>query len=48
MACEVHHRLPDGRWVVDLLRAPEDRLVLESLDFDQPLSALYANVALEE
>jgi len=46
--CEVHRRLPDGRWLTDLLRRPEARLRLESIDFDQPLSAIYTNVSFEE
>ena len=45
--CEVHRRLPDGRWLTDLLRQVDARLRLESIDFDQPLAALYANVSLE-
>lgn len=45
--CEVHRRLEDGRWLTDLLREPEARLRLESIGFDQPLSALYSNVALD-
>lgn len=46
--CEVHRRLDDGRWLTDLLRHPEARLRLESIGFDQPLSALYAGIHLEE
>ncbi len=46
--CEVHCRLSDGRWLTDLLRQPDARLRLESIDFDQPLSALYVGVSLEE
>lgn len=41
-------RLSDGRWLTDLLRHPEARLRLESIDLDQPLSAIYANVRVEE
>ncbi len=48
MVCHVHRRQPDGRWITDILQQPEERLVLDSCGFDQPLSALYANVALEE
>jgi Uma2 family endonuclease len=44
--CEVHRRLDDGRWLTDLLRTPEARLRLVSILFDQPLSALYANIAV--
>ncbi|MCP4660571.1 MAG: Uma2 family endonuclease [bacterium] len=46
--CEVHRRLSDGRWLTDLLRHPEARLRLESIVFDQPLAAIYANVRFEE
>lgn len=46
--CEVHRRLDDGRWLTDLLRRGESRLRLESIGFDQPLSAIYANVSFEE
>lgn len=46
--CEVHHRLDDGRWLTDLLRQPEARLRLESIGFDQPLSAIYSGVQIEE
>lgn len=42
--CEVHRRLDDGRWLTDLLRTPDARLRLSSIGFDQPLSALYANI----
>ncbi len=47
MLCQVHRRQPDGRWITDILQQPDERLVLDSCGFDQPLSALYANVALE-
>lgn len=46
--CEVHRRLDDGRWLTDLLREEDARLKLASIGFDQPLSALYANVGFEE
>jgi Uma2 family endonuclease len=46
MYCEVHRRLDEGRWLVDLLREPEAVLHLESIGFAQPLAVLYANVAL--
>ncbi len=46
--CEVHRRLDDGRWLTDLLRQADARLRLESIGFDQPLSAIYANVSFEE
>ena len=45
--CEVHRRLGDGRWLTDLLRQANARLRLESIGFDQPLSAIYANVSFE-
>jgi len=45
--CEIHRRLDGGQWLVDLLRQPESRLRLKSIGFDQPLSAIYANVAFE-
>jgi Uma2 family endonuclease len=47
MYCEVHRRLDEGRWLVDLLRQPEAVLKLDSIGFAQPLSVLYAGVALE-
>ncbi len=46
--CEVHRRLDDGRWLTDLLRRGESRLRIESIGFDQPLSAIYAGVRFEE
>ncbi len=46
--CEVHRRLDGGRWLTDLLRRPEARLRLESIGFDQPLSAVYSNVSFIE
>jgi Uma2 family endonuclease len=46
--CEVHRRLDGGRWLTDLLRQAGARLRLESIGFDQPLSAIYANVSFEE
>ncbi|NJL29625.1 MAG: Uma2 family endonuclease [Thermoanaerobaculia bacterium] len=46
--CEVHRRLDDGRWLVDLLRWPDARLRLESIGFDQPLAAIYAGIGLGE
>lgn len=45
--CEAHRRLDNGRWLVDLLRRPEARLQLESIGFDQPLSAIYDHVVFE-
>ncbi len=46
--CEVHRRLPDGRWLTDLLRQEDARLRLESLGFDQPLSEIYTSVRFED
>ena len=46
MFCEVHRRLDEGRWLVDLLRQPDAVLRLDSIGFAQPLAVLYANVAL--
>lgn len=46
--CEVHRRLDDGRWLTDLLRRADARLRLESIGFDQPLSAIYTNVRFDE
>jgi len=46
--CEVHRRTPDDRWIVDLLRRPDDRLRLTSVSLDVPLSTVYAHVPLEE
>ncbi len=46
--CEVHRRLDGGRWLTDLLRQGDARLRLESIGFDQPLSAIYVNVRFED
>jgi Uma2 family endonuclease len=46
--CEVHRRLDGGRWLTDLLRQDGAHLRLESIGFDQPLSAIYANVSFKE
>ncbi|WP_431855472.1 Uma2 family endonuclease [Azospirillum sp.] len=43
---EVHRRLDDTRWQVDLLTEPEDVLRLDSVGYAQPLALLYANVDL--
>lgn len=43
---EVHRRLDDARWQVDLLVEPEHVLRLDSLGFEAPVAALYANVDL--
>lgn len=44
--CEVHRRLDDTRWQVDLLTEPEHVLRLDSIGYAQPLALLYANVDL--
>jgi Uma2 family endonuclease len=46
MYCEVHRRLDESRWLVDLLRQPEAVLKLDSIGFARPLGVLYANVPL--
>jgi Uma2 family endonuclease len=46
--CEVHRRGGSGRWVVDLMRRPDDQLRLETVGLDVPLSTIYANIPLEE
>lgn len=43
---EVHRRLDDTRWQVDLLVEAEDVLRLDSLGFEAAVAALYANVDL--
>lgn len=45
--CEIHRRLEGERWTVELLQEPEARLRLDSIGFDLPLAAIYANVPLE-
>lgn len=45
--CEVHRRTANG-WLTELLLQPEARLRLPSIDFDQPLSAIYANIRFEK
>jgi Uma2 family endonuclease len=45
---EVHRRLEDNRWLVDLVRRPEARLRLESIGLDVALADIYAGVPLEE
>jgi Uma2 family endonuclease len=47
MFCEVHRRVGD-MWRTDLLRDPNARVVLESVDLDIPLGELYAGIPLEE
>ena len=46
--CEVHRRFDESRWQTDLLRTPESFLRLASIEFSQPLSALYRKVVLTE
>ena len=48
MVCHIHRRQPDGRWITDILQQPDERLGPDSCGLDQPLSVLYANVALED
>ncbi len=43
---EVHRRLDATRWQSDLLVTAEDRLRLDSIAVEVPVSALYANVDL--
>ncbi|MBP2315278.1 Uma2 family endonuclease [Azospirillum soli] len=43
---EVHRRLDDTRWQVDLLVEDADVLTLDGVGFEAPVSALYANVDL--
>ncbi|WP_448202557.1 Uma2 family endonuclease [Azospirillum sp. sgz302134] len=45
---EVHRRLDATRWQVDLLVEAEDALRLDSVGFEAPVAALYANVDLPE
>lgn len=45
MYCEVHRRLDGDRWLTDLLRNSKSRLRLTSIDFDQKLETIYANVS---
>ncbi len=45
--CELHRRLDEKRWLVDLVRQPEAKVSLESIGLDLPLSEIYANVAFE-
>lgn len=45
--CEVHRRFDRDRWQTDLLRTGDAELKLASIDFAQPLSALYRKVAFE-
>ena len=45
---EVHRRLDADRWQTDLIRGPDGRLRLDSIDLDILLSLLYARVPLED
>ena len=45
---EVHRRLGDDRWLVDLLRDEEDDLRIDSIGLSIPLGLVYANVALAD
>lgn len=46
--CEVHRRLDQTRWLSDILTEREERLVLESCGFDEPLAEIYAGVVLAD
>ena len=46
--CEVHRRLDEERWLVDLVRGRDAVLRLESCGLEQPLAALYTHIALDE
>lgn len=47
MFIEVHRRQPGDGWVVDLLRRPEDVLVLESIGARIGLGDLYRDIPLD-
>ena len=44
--CEVHRRLPGGRWITDLLLDRDARLRLEIAGLDLPLAVIYAQSGL--
>lgn len=44
---EIHRRLAGGRWQLDLLIHPEERLILDSCGLDVALAELYEGVDLE-
>lgn len=45
---EIHHRQDGGRWLVDLLRDPDARIVLDSIGLDTSVAAIYANVSFDQ
>jgi Uma2 family endonuclease len=47
MYCEVHRKVEKSRWLTDLLLRPDASLRLESIDFEQPLSVIYARTGLQ-
>ncbi len=47
MFCELHRRLEDGRWIVELGLQPKATVRLEAIDVDITLSEIYANVSLD-
>lgn len=46
MFCEIHRRLDEERWIVELLLTPDSTLRLESIAVEVSLDDVYANVAL--
>lgn len=46
--CELHRRLGDDRWLVDLILELEARIELESLGVELPVAWIYANVTFAE
>ena len=45
--CEIHRRLDEARWQVDLLSTPDALVRLDTVSLEVPLQALDANVPLE-
>ena len=45
---EIHRRQDGGRWLVDLLRDPDARVVLDSIGLDTSLESIYANVTFDQ
>jgi hypothetical protein len=46
--CELHRRLGEDRWLVDLILDLEARIELESVGADLPVAWIYANVTFAE